>query len=72
MEKVKENYWKYEQRPAEYRPCPKCKEPMRTEFSSLVMTSNPPQQRWYWECWCGYQELGGIHRRSYVKHNVAI
>ena len=73
MEKQKENFWNYEQASNKDRQCPECKRRfMRVEFSSLVMTSNPPQQRWYWECDCGYQELGGVHKHEAVKSNVAI
>lgn len=74
MEKSKENYWHYEQigRP---KPCPKCNAGtmMTVKYSSLVMASNPPQQRWYWDCVaCDYQELGGIHVHKPVEVNVAI
>ena len=65
MEKVKDNYWHYAKFPlGERLPCPKCPGTMLPHLSSIVMTSNPPQQRWYWECAsCGYDELGGIHTR---------
>lgn len=74
MEKTAERYWHYEQigRP---KRCPKCAAArmMSVEFSSVVMTTNPAQQRWYWECTeCAYQELGGIHCHDPVKVNVAI
>ena len=73
MEKQKENFWNYEQASNKDRQCPKCKRRfMRVEFSSRVMTSNPPHQRWDWECDCGYQELGGVHKHEADKSNVAI
>jgi DNA-directed RNA polymerase subunit M/transcription elongation factor TFIIS len=72
VEKVDEKIWHYEQAPTEPSVCPKCGEKMHHEFSAIVMTSNPPQQRWYWDCNCGYQELGGIHVYERQKDRVAI
>jgi hypothetical protein len=74
MEQVQERRWHYEQI-GKPKQCPKCDaaKMMNVEFSSMVMTSNPPQQRWYWECeGCGYQELGGIHVHEPIKSRVAI
>jgi uncharacterized protein with PIN domain len=63
MENFQENYWHYGQMPAVNKECPECKTSIKPKFSSLVMPSNPPQQRWYWQCQtCGYEELGGIHQ----------
>ena len=76
MENVSDKYWHYEQIPdgeACNKPCPKCAKTMLTMFSSLVMTSELPQQRWYWECNdCDYQELGGIHVYERTRAPVAI
>jgi ribosomal protein S27AE len=67
-----ENFWYYEQI-GEPKECPKCGVLMPVEFSAMRMMSNPPQQRWYWECGsCGYQELGGVHVHEPVKQRVMI
>jgi formate dehydrogenase maturation protein FdhE len=73
VKKTKENLWHYEQVPKrKTKLCPSCGKAMPWEFSSMVMTSNPPQQRWYWDCKCGYQELGGIHVHNPIKNRVMI
>lgn len=73
MDKIKENYWNYEQFPKASKPCPHCKNGMHSifvpVFSLKVLPSNPPQKRWYWRCdGCSHEELGGVHRYASPPH----